>query len=111
MSSAVERLAVVDHNYRQAKNNEAADLSRAQTEAAVAGIMANIANARLAYYEAVALALTAGGPGVEAAFTAARDAQATIKASREALELVPTLLGKLKSGTAAVQELIAAAKA
>lgn len=110
MSSPVERFAVVDHNYRQAKDNEAADLSRAQTEVEVAGIQANVANARLAYFEAVALILGAGGPGVEAAFTAARTAQATIKASREALELVPTLLGKLTNGTAAVQHLIAAAR-
>jgi hypothetical protein len=111
MSSSVERLAVVEHNYRQAKDNEAADLSRAQTEIEVAGIQANVANARLAYFDAAAQALGASGPAVEAAFTAARHAQATIKTSRESLELIPTLLGKLASGTAAAQKLIAVAKA
>lgn len=111
MSSPVERLAVVDDNYRQARDNEPADLSRALTESDVAAIMANFANAKLAYFEAVAAALAAGGPAVEAAFAAAKAAQTAVEASRANLEALPTLLGKLKIATSAAGKLVNVAKA
>lgn len=110
-STAVERLAMVDANYRKAKDNEPSDLGRATNDAEVSAVRANLAEAQLAYYRAVAEALTKGGPAVETAFNKAKAARNAADESRAALEAFPLLLAKLQAATTTAGNLVAIAKA
>jgi len=110
MSSADDRLAVIQNIYVDALNNEPRDLAQATTPALVAAVQANLANARASYYAAAATALTNAAPAVETAYASAQAALAAVKAARTAAESIVTLLGKLNSATNAGTSLLGAAK-
>jgi hypothetical protein len=111
MSSADDRLSVIQDIYVDALNNEPQDLAQATTPALVAAVQANVANARSTYYSAAAAALTSAAPGVETAYASAQAALAAVKAARSASESIATLLGKLNTATSAGTSLLGAAKA
>ena len=54
MSTAQDRLDVIQNNYTDALQNEPNDLAQAQSAADVTAIQANVASARSTYYGAVA---------------------------------------------------------
>lgn len=111
MSTPQERLDVIKANYDQAADNEAEDLASAKTAVDVAGVRANIGNARLAYYAAIAAALIANGTDVEAAHQEAKDALKAVKDARAVVEQMATLLGKLTKATDKANKLLQKAKA
>jgi hypothetical protein len=110
MSSAAERLAVIQDNYNNALSNEPHDLAKAQTAADVTAIQANLANARSAYYSAIAAQLTAGGADVENAFHAARAARDAVDEARAESAALATLLQTLTGATHAATSLLELAK-
>ena len=111
MSTSADRLAAIQAIYFDALNNEAEDLSDADTPALVAAVQANLANARNNYYAAAAAALSNDGANIEAAFTAAQNALATVKQARAKSEQIADLLGSLNNATAAGTKLLGLAKA
>jgi hypothetical protein len=110
MSTADDRLTVIQNIYEDALNNEPGDLAQATTPVLVAGVQANVANARSTYYAAAAAALTNAAPGVETAYATAQAALAVVTAARTASESITTLLGKLNTATNAGTSLLGAAK-
>ena len=110
MSTEADRLATVKDNYDQAANNQAMDLAGAQDAVQVSAVQANVAAARLAYYTAVADALSKSGPDVEQAYTDATNALNQVKQARSAAEKIPTLLGKLTKATDKANTLVQKAK-
>ena len=111
MSSAAERLALIQANYDQAARNEPADLAAAQTVAQVTAIQANVALARSTYYGAVAAALSSDTLLAEAAYAAAEAAQGEVAAARQAAAALPDLLAKLVKATEATHHLLQATQA
>jgi len=109
MSSASERLKVIQQNYMDASQNEPHDLAAAQTAADVTAVQANIAVARANYFAAVAAQLSSSGAAVETAFDAAKAALKSVKDARAASEAIANLLGKLAAATTAGGELLNAA--
>ena len=110
MSTPKDRLVAIQAIYDDANDNEPSDLADATTAAQVTEVQQNLANARHAYYSAVAAALTNAGAGVEAAYTAAQKALAAVQAARTASAEIPTLLQKLNGATTAATSLLNAAK-
>ncbi len=111
MSTPQERIDAIKANYDQAADNEAEDLANAKTAVEVAGVRANVGNARLAYYTAIAAALSSNGTDVEAAHQEAKDALLAVKEARTAVERMATLLGKLAKATDKANKLLQKAKA
>ncbi len=111
MSTPADRLAAIQAVYMDAIGNEISDLAKAQTNADVAGIQANVANVRLAYYTAEAAALTSNAPAVEVAFKTAHAALDGVKQARATAAQIPALLGALNNATSAVTNLLQLAKA
>jgi hypothetical protein len=108
MSTADDRLSVIQNIYLDALNNEPNDLAQATTPTLVTFVQANLATARSAYYAAAAAALSGAAPGVEAAYASAQAALAAVKAARTASESIPTLVGKLNSATNAGTSILGA---
>ncbi|MGH7023436.1 MAG: hypothetical protein ACREEB_07580 [Caulobacteraceae bacterium] len=110
MSTPADRLTAIQAIYLDAIGNETSDLAKAQTNADVAAIQANVANAQLIYYTAEAAALTNNAPDVEAAYTDATTALNGVKQARAASAAIPTLLGALNNATSAATNLLQTAK-
>ena len=110
MSTAAERLAVIQNNYNNALTNEPNDLANAKTAEDVTAIQANLANARSAYYAAIAAQLTTNGANVEVAYEAAVAAHAAVTNAREDTAALPTLLQKLTGATNTATDLLKLAK-
>jgi hypothetical protein len=110
MSTAQERLEAIQATYDDAKDNEADDLSQASTKEQVATILANVAAARLTFFQAEAATLSANGTAVEATFDAANQANDAVATARQAVEALPTLLGKLTEATSKAAALLKQAK-
>ena len=110
MSTAAERLAVIQNNYNSALTNEPHDLANAKTAEDVTAIQANLANARSAYYAAIAAQLTAGGANVETAYDAAVSAHAAVTKAREDAAALTSLLQKLIGATNTATDLLKLAK-
>jgi hypothetical protein len=111
MSTAEDRLAVIEANYKDALEKEPHDLARATTAAEVTSIQANVAAARETYFTAIAAALTKDGASVESAFAAAKTAKKSVDDARDQAAAIPVLLGKLTASTQAATGLLKAAKA
>jgi predicted HAD superfamily Cof-like phosphohydrolase len=110
LSTAAERLAVIQNNYNNALTNEPHDLANAKTAEDVTAIQANLANARSTYYAAIAAQLTTNGASVEAAFDAAAAAHAAVIKAREDSAALATLLQKLTGATNTATDLLKLAK-
>jgi hypothetical protein len=110
VSTAAERLAVIQNNYNDALNNEPNDLANAKTAEDVTAIQANLANARSAYYAAIAAQLTMNGTNVEAAYAAAASAHAAVTKAREDAAALAVLLQKLTGATNTAADLLKLAK-
>lgn len=110
MSTPQDRLGVIQAVYNDANDNEPSDLAGATTAAQVTEVQQNLANARHAYYSAVAAALTNAGASVDAAYTAAQKALAAVRDARAASAEIPALLQKLNGATTAATRLLNAAK-
>jgi hypothetical protein len=110
MSTAEERLGLIQSIYLDALDNEPHDLAQATTAPLVVAVQANLANARQTYYTAAAAALISVSAGVETAYTAAQTALTAVKQARAAAEQIATLLGKLNSAVSAGTSLLSAAK-
>jgi lipopolysaccharide biosynthesis regulator YciM len=111
MSTPADRLTAIQSIYLDAIGNQTADLAKAQTNADVAAVQANVANAQLAYYTAEAAALTSNSSDVEDAFNAVGKALDEVKKARAAAAEIPTLLGALNTATGAATNLLSLAKA
>jgi predicted HAD superfamily Cof-like phosphohydrolase len=110
VSTAAERLAVIQNNYNSALTNEPHDLANAKTAEDVTAIQANLANARSAYYGAIAAQLTAGGANVETAYDAAVSAHGAVTKAREDAAALTSLLQKLIGATNTATDLLKLAK-
>jgi predicted HAD superfamily Cof-like phosphohydrolase len=110
VSTAAERLAVIQNNYNNALTNEPHDLANAKTAEDVTAIQANLANARSAYYAAIAAQLTANGENVEAAYDAAIAAHVAVTKAREDAAALPLLLQRLTGATHTATHLLKLAK-
>ena len=110
-STAKDRLQTIEENYDQASDNEAHDLSKATTSEQVAEVQANAAAAKLAYFSAIAAALSNNGNDVEAAYRAAVAANADVKKAREQAASIAELLTKMGNATAKASDLLKKAKA
>ena len=111
MSNADERLAVIKQNYDDASDHEAADLANAKTQAQVAAIQANVAQARSAYYGAIKAMLAQTGADIESAYADAVMAQQAVADARKKAEAIAVLLGKLSDATSKATTLLNMAKA
>ena len=110
MSTAAERLAVIQNNYNSALTNEPHDLANAKTAEDVTAIQANLAIARSAYYAAIAAQLTVSGANVETAYDAAVSAHAAVTKAREDAAALTSLLKKLIGATDTATDLLELAK-
>src|SRR5258708_8423841 len=110
MSTPQERLDALQSNYDEAINNEPTDLANAKSPQEVAAIQANVANARVAYFDAVAAMLSNSGDAVEQAYQAALGASADVEKARSDAEAVAKLIGKLGNATAKATDLLNKAK-
>ena len=110
MSSAEERLSVIQANYTSALENEPHDLARATSALEVTAIQTNVAAARETYFTAAAATLTESNALVEQAFEAAKAAQQAVDDARRQSEQIASLITKLGSATKAGVELLNAAK-
>lgn len=110
MSTPDERLAAIQAIYDDASDNEPNDLAQATTAAQVTAIQLNLANAKNAYFTAVAAALTNAGAAVETAYQAAQQALKAVQQARTNSAQIATLLQKLNGATAAATSLLKAAK-
>lgn len=99
MSTATDRLAIIKQNYDDASDNEATDLAHAKSPVEVASIRANVANASVAYYSAVASMLSQSGAGIETAYEDATHAIKTISEARVKAAAIAVLLGDLSDAT------------
>lgn len=99
MSNADERLNLIKQNYDDASDNEAADLANAKTPIEVASIQANVANASVAYYSAIAMTLSQSDDGVETAYDDAVSAQKAISDARQQSAAIADLLEKFSDAT------------
>ena len=99
MSDATDWLAIIKENYDNASDNEATDLANAKTPAEVAAVQANVAQARSAYYSAVAAMLSKSGADIENAYQDAKNAQDAITDARAKAAATADLLGKLSDAT------------
>ena len=109
MSSASERLEVIQQNYMNALQNEPHDLAAAKTPADVTAVQANVAVARTNFFAAVAAELSSSDGAVETAFVAAKAALKSVKDARAESEAIAKLLGKLGAATKAASDLLNAA--
>jgi predicted HAD superfamily Cof-like phosphohydrolase len=103
-------LALIQNNYNNALTNEPHDLASAKTAEDVTAIQANLANARSAYYAAIAAQLTMSGASVEAAYDAAVAAHAAVTKAREDSAALAVLLQKLTGATHTATDLLKLAK-
>jgi predicted HAD superfamily Cof-like phosphohydrolase len=110
VSTAAERLAVIQNNYNNALNNEPHDLANAKTAEDVTAIQVNLANARSAYYGAIAAQLTTSGATVEAAYEAALTAHNAVTKARDESAALAVLLQKLTGATNTATDLLKLAK-
>ena len=110
MSTAAERLAVIQNNYNNALANEPHDLANAKTAEDVTAIQTNLADARTAYYGAIAAQLTSGGADVETAYDAALAALSAVTKARDEAAALPVLLQKLTGATKTATHLLKLAK-
>lgn len=110
MSSADDRLQIIEQNYKSALDNEPFDLARATTPADVTAIQANVSAARQRYYTAIDAQLTQGGDAVETAYNAAKAANDAVATARTQAAAIPTLITRLTSATNAATGLLNAAK-
>lgn len=110
MSTPQERLEVIEHNYHDSYAYEAYDLAKAPTPEAVTAILANLANARLTYFQAIAAQLDKNAQNVESAFQAARAAAQEVTAARRRAAAPAELISKLQSSTQKATDLLNAAK-
>src|ERR1035438_2107728 len=99
MSTPADRLAAIQAVYLDAMGNQTGDLAKAQTNADVAAIQANVADAQLAYSTAGAPAPPNTAAHVETAFTAAQTALGGVQQARANAAQMPTLLGALNDAT------------
>jgi len=110
VSTGAERLAVIQNNYNNALANEPHDLANAKTAEDVTAIQANLANARSAYYAAIAAQLTTNGANVETAYDAAIAAHDAVTKAREDSAALAVLLQKLSGATNTATHLLKLAK-
>lgn len=109
MSSADDRMDVIEQNYKSALENEPHDLAQATNASQVTAIQANVAAARQVYYTAEAAQLTASGNAVETAYDAAKTANDAVDKAREDEEGLDMLMSKLTTATMAATNLLSAA--
>jgi hypothetical protein len=109
-STPADRLALLQQIYQDALLHETEDLAAATTPAQVTAIQINVFTARQAYYANAVDTLTATGPAVEAAYTAAQTALTDVKNARTAAASIATILQKLSGATAAGTNLLNTAK-
>jgi hypothetical protein len=110
VSTAAERLAIIQNNYTNALNNEPHDLANAKTTEEVTAIQTNLADARTAYYGAIAAQLSANGANVEAAYDASAAAHQAVTEARAEAAALSVLLQKLTGATATCTHLLKLAK-
>jgi hypothetical protein len=94
MSSASDRVQLVDAARRAAASRQAADLKAATSDDQANAILRNVQALETAYLEATIAALNATGPDVEAAY---RDAQAATAAVEKAYADAAALADKIRS--------------
>lgn len=99
MSNKNEWLELIKHHYDDASNNEAADLANAKTLVEVVSIQANVANASVAYYRAIASKLLQSNDNIENAYTDAVNAQKAITEARKEQMAIADLLEKFSDAT------------
>jgi hypothetical protein len=110
MSSATDRLGVIEQNYESALDNDPHDLARATTAEQVTAIQANVSVARQTYYTSIAAQLTKSGEAVEAAYNAATAANAGVDTARSQAAEIPILISNLTFATKSATDLANAAK-
>ncbi|POZ61045.1 hypothetical protein [Chromobacterium alticapitis] len=110
MSTADDRLALVQQNYQAALDDEPHDLAAAETAAQVAAIQANLAAAKQIYYEALEAQLTQAGGDVEQAYLDASTALDAVAQIRGQAAAMPDLISRLNKATQAASRLVAQAK-
>jgi len=110
MSTAEERLALIEEIYKDALENEPHDLAAAATAVEVTAIQANVVLARQTYYGAISLVLTQDESLVCTAFDAATQAQSAVADARAKEAQIPDLITKVASAVQLAGKLAAAAK-
>ena len=106
MSSQENRKSIIETNYTSALESEPNDLAAADTPEQVAAIQANVANAKLVYYTAIASQLDGAGPEIEAAYQQVQLALQAVKDAREAAGKIADILQKLTGATDAAKKLV-----
>jgi DNA-binding protein H-NS len=110
MSTSDDRLAAIENIYKDALENEPHDLAAAMSVAQVTAIQSNVALARQAYYAAVSSSLTQDEQQVSAAYDAAVQAQAAVKAARNKSSQFADVINKVSAAAQSANNLLNAAK-
>jgi len=110
-SSPAERLDLVCQAYKDALARRPDDLKQCQTAEEAQQVMANVDSLEIAYLDAVASALAANGPEVEASYQAAKDAADAVEQAYQQGQALAARITAVAGVVTAVSNLVTKASA